>query len=107
MRVTEHHTKRQLRAGLPTSFSQEMLIFNNQLDPNNPTHNEPFWLLIDGNLNGEQLKPSHQTSIDLLGGSSAPGKLGTYSMPVQALCFSPHVLCQYAHFLGVGCTRRH
>lgn len=52
-RVSVHHSKRQLIGGAPTSFSQEMLIFNNQLDPLNPAHNEPFWLKIRGDLNGE------------------------------------------------------
>ena len=34
----------------PCSYSQELLLFNNELDPFNPVHNEAAWVRIHGNL---------------------------------------------------------
>ena len=47
------HDEASLESGVPASYSQEMLIFNNELDPFNPAHNEPFWIKINGGLDGE------------------------------------------------------
>ena len=52
-RIPAYHTKQNLASGVLASYSQELLIFNNELDPFNPAHNEPFWVRIHGPLNGE------------------------------------------------------
>ena len=52
-RIPAYHTKQNLASGVLASYSQELLIFNNELDPFNPAHNEPFWVRIQGPLNGE------------------------------------------------------
>ena len=53
------HNEASLESGVPASYSQEMLIFNNELDPFNPAHNEPFWVKINGGLNGETFMALH------------------------------------------------
>ncbi|KAK9856141.1 hypothetical protein WJX84_010553 [Apatococcus fuscideae] len=54
-RIPAYHTKQNLASGVLASYSQELLIFNNELDPFNPAHNEPFWVRIHGPLNVEAL----------------------------------------------------
>ncbi len=51
-KISASHDEASLASGVPASYSQEMLIFNNELDPFNPAHNEPFWIKINGNLDG-------------------------------------------------------
>ena len=51
--IPASHDEASLESGVPASYSQEMLIFNNELDPFNPAHNEPFWVKINGRLSGE------------------------------------------------------
>ena len=53
--IPASHDEAALIGGVPASYSQEMLIFNNELDPFNPAHNEPFWVKINGALNSEAL----------------------------------------------------
>ena len=45
------YTMRQRQRGTPCSYPQEMLIFNNELDPFDPSHNESFWMSMEGELN--------------------------------------------------------
>ena len=44
------YSEKERAAGTPCSYSQEMLIFNNELDPFNPAHNESFWVPLRGKL---------------------------------------------------------
>ena len=44
------YSEKERAAGTPCSYSQEMLIFNNELDPFNPAHNEAFWVPMRGKL---------------------------------------------------------
>ena len=44
------YNEKERVAGTPCSFSQEMLIFNNELDPFNPAHNESLWVPLKGKL---------------------------------------------------------
>lgn len=44
------YSEKERWGGTPCSYSQEMLIFNNELDPFNPAHNESFWVPMRGKL---------------------------------------------------------
>ena len=44
------YTERQRQKGTPCSYPQELLIFNNELDPFDPSHNESFWMSMEGEL---------------------------------------------------------
>ena len=44
------YTERQRHRGTPCSYPQELLIFNNELDPFDPGHNESFWISMEGAL---------------------------------------------------------
>lgn len=60
--IPASHDEASLESGVPASYSQEMLIFNNELDPFNPAHNEPFWVKINGSLSGESFHRCHNSS---------------------------------------------
>ncbi|KAK9813644.1 hypothetical protein WJX73_001264, partial [Symbiochloris irregularis] len=50
VRVHRMYSEKERCAGTPCSYSQEMLIFNNELDPFNPAHNESLWVPLRGKL---------------------------------------------------------
>lgn len=49
-RLCRYFQEKDRVASTPCSYSQELLLFNNELDPFNPVHNEAAWVRIRGNL---------------------------------------------------------
>ena len=50
MRLCRYFGEKERVASTPCSYSQELLLFNNELDPFNPVHNEAAWVRVHGDL---------------------------------------------------------
>ena len=48
--LSRFYGEKERCASTPCSYSQELLLFNNELDPFNPVHNEAAWVRIHGDL---------------------------------------------------------
>ena len=48
--VCRYFGEKERVASTPCSYSQELLLFNNELDPFNPVHNEAAWVKVHGEL---------------------------------------------------------